>query len=352
MPPTEPATGQAVVYHGPGDIRVEPMTRPDCEAGGVLVAVEACAICGTDVKTWHHGNPRITPPNTMGHEFCGTIVESRAAAWPIGQRITMATSIGCGSCRYCQAGRTNLCCDLKPIGFAYPGAMATWVALPAQAIHGGYLVAVGELSAEIACLAEPTSCAVNDLSHVPAEEVRNALIIGLGPLGLLHTMLLAQRELDSLVACDTISDRLDLARVLGATDCVTPAQLAENTASAWTDGGFDLVVVTAPSGPAQADALQHARKGGYVSLFASLPKGRERIEISTRTIHYNELQVFGSSDSTAEHVRQAVEALRACQDAARRIVTARLPLGQFPEAMQRLDAKADIKVVLRPGGES
>lgn len=350
MPPTEPPTGLAVVYHGPGDIRVEPMDRPDCEAGGVLVAVEACAICGTDIKTWHHGNPRITPPNTMGHEFCGTIVESRTDAWRPGQRITMATSIGCGTCRYCQAGRTNLCCDLRPIGFACPGAMATWVALPARAIEGGYLAEVGDLPAEIACLAEPTSCAVNDLSHVPTEEVRNALVIGLGPLGLLHTMLLAQRGLESLVACDTIAGRLDLARTLGATDCVPPAQLAEKTASTWTDGGFDLVVVTAPSGPAQADALQHARKGGYVSLFASLPKGSEMIEINTRTIHYNELYLFGSSDSTAEHVRRAVVALRAGQDAARRIVTSRLALEQFPRAMQRLDAKEDIKIVLHPGG--
>ena len=87
---------KAIVYHAPGDIRVEDLPRPDCGEGELLVKVDACAVCGTDLKTFRHGNPRIKPPLTMGHEFTGVVEEIGSAAtgqFAAGDRIVMATSI-------------------------------------------------------------------------------------------------------------------------------------------------------------------------------------------------------------------------------------------------------------------
>jgi len=64
---------KAVVYHGPEDIRVEQVPLPPCGAGELLVKVDACAVCGSDLKSFRHGNPRIKPPQAMGHEFTGLI---------------------------------------------------------------------------------------------------------------------------------------------------------------------------------------------------------------------------------------------------------------------------------------
>src|SRR5690554_139156 len=141
-------TGNSVVYYAPGDVRIEEMKPIDSTGDGeVTIKVEACAICGTDIKSYLKGNPRIKPPMIMGHEFCGEIIElgSNVEGYKVGQRVTMATTIGCGDCIYCNQGRTNLCRSAEAIGFHYPGAMAAYVKIPAKAVRQGHLVDVGDL---------------------------------------------------------------------------------------------------------------------------------------------------------------------------------------------------------------
>lgn len=178
----------AVVYHAPLDVRIEGRGRPAVAAGEVLVQIEACAICGTDIKSYFKGNPRIQPPMVMGHEFCGAIVEIGAGVTQcrIGQRVTMATTIGCGGCFYCRRGQSNLCRAAQAMGFHYPGAMAGFILIPARAVRLGHLVDVGDLDAKVASLSEPLSCVMNDLSRPPRDQVQSVLIFGLGPLGMLH----------------------------------------------------------------------------------------------------------------------------------------------------------------------
>jgi L-iditol 2-dehydrogenase len=124
-----PSTMTAAVYRGQNDVRMETVPVPEIGPGELLVRVEACAICGTDIKSFRNGNPRIQPPQTMGHEFVGTVAAAgEGALGPRpGARVVMATTIGCGECRYCRAGRSNLCRKAEAMGFHYPGAMAPWV---------------------------------------------------------------------------------------------------------------------------------------------------------------------------------------------------------------------------------
>ncbi len=94
--------------------------------------IDACAICGSDQKTFLNGNPRMKPPITMGHEFTGVIdtVGRGVTGFAVGERIVMATSISCGQCAYCRRGWSNLCVKLDPMGFSYPGGMAEYVVIP------------------------------------------------------------------------------------------------------------------------------------------------------------------------------------------------------------------------------
>ena len=90
---------KAIIYHGPGDIRVEELPKPNCGDDELLVKVDAYAVCGTDLKSQKHGNPRIKAPLTMGHEFTGLVTEVGPQAdggFAVGDRIVMATSISCG----------------------------------------------------------------------------------------------------------------------------------------------------------------------------------------------------------------------------------------------------------------
>ena len=344
--------GDQVVYYAPKDVRIERMAEPpSLEAGDALVKVEACAICGTDIKSYHKGNPRIKPPMTMGHEFVGSIVgtggQLPAGSPGMGDRVVMATTIGCGECRYCRSGRSNLCRKAEAIGFHYPGAMAPFVRVPAKALRMGHLVAVGDLESKVAAIAEPLSCVVNGLSRLPWPEIKTVLVLGLGPLGLLHALAASSKGAEKIVCAEFPGKRTELARSFGFS-VFAPSEIDEAYLGQTEGEGFDLVVVTAPHGPTQAKSPMYARKGGYVSFFASLPQGEESLTVNSRTIHYGELVVFGTSDSTPRHMREAVELLKGRTADFARLVTHELPMRDFGVAMDEIALGRAVKVVLRP----
>lgn len=343
---------QQVVYHGREDLRVEPQDRPAITRGEILIEIEACAICGTDIKTYVNGNPRIAPPNTMGHEFCGRIVNiaDDVKGYQVNQRVTMATTIGCGQCPCCRRGQTNLCPSLQAIGFHFPGSMARWLRIPSLAVRQKHLVPVGDLDARLAALSEPLSCAVNNLQHVPMDQVSRAVVIGLGPLGLMHTILLRRMGVNIVVGAQSPGKRHLLAQQFDLDAVITPEELKEQYPDLTDGEGFDLVIVTAPSNSAQTEAIRYARKGGFVSLFASLPVGKEILEFNSRTVHYNELYVYGCSDSTPKHVADAVKQLQAASNTFGRIITGRYGLSEITNAIHRIRNRDEMKVVLIPDG--
>ena len=343
--------GDRVVYRAPKDVVIERMVEPPVPARGELVVrVEACAICGTDIKSFHKGNPRIRPPQTMGHEFVGTVeAAGEGAVGPRpGARVVMATTIGCGECRYCRAGRSNLCRKAEAMGFHHPGAMAPWVVIPERAVQLGHLVEVGDLEAGVAALSEPLSCVVNGLSRIPWGEIQDVLVLGLGPLGFLHALAARAKGARRVVCSEFPGARADLARELGFAQVIPPGELDGAYLELSGNEGFDLVVVTAPHNPTQARSPTYARKGGYVSFFASLAQGDEMLAVNSRTIHYGELFVYGTSDSTPAHVREAVALLRRETSTFARLVTHRLPNREFHKAMDEIAAGRAVKVVLTP----
>lgn len=343
-------TGKCVAYYAPRDVRIEDMKPLDGPGDGeVIVKVEACAICGTDIKSYLKGNPRIKPPMTMGHEFCGKIVEvdSKVEGYQVGQRVTMATTIGCGECIYCNQGRTNLCRSAEAIGFHYPGAMAPYLRIPAKAVGQGHLVDVGDLDSDLGSLGEPLSCAINGLGRLPIEKIKSALVLGLGPLGMLHAATLKQKGVTNICCVEFPGRRAEMAGEMGFT-VVDPADIDDSYLELSEGEGFDLVVITAPSNQVQSKAVMYARKGGYVSFFASLPVGDEFVNINSRTIHYNELIVYGTSDSTVEHAKEAVRLLKQNPDGFRPLITHKLPMSEFHQAMDIIKEGSAVKVVLIP----
>jgi len=176
---------KAMVYYDKQDIRIEDIPIPKAGSGEILAKVQACAICGSDFKTYNSGNPRMKPPITMGHEFCGVIeaVGDGVAGFEPGDAVVMATSVSCGGCFYCKRGWSNLCIDLRPMGFFYPGGMAEYVLIPARAVKNGHVVKVPEgMNPVHAAMAEPVSCAVNTVINCGVTEGNTVVVVGAGPL--------------------------------------------------------------------------------------------------------------------------------------------------------------------------
>jgi len=346
-------TMKAVVYYGPGDIRVEDVPVPQCADDELRVKVDACAVCGTDLKTYLHGNPRIKAPKVMGHEFTGIVetVGKDVSGFDCGERVVMATSVSCGRCFYCKRGWSNLCVDLAPMGFSYDGGMTQFVTIPARAIENGHVVKVpAGVEAAYAALAEPLSCTVNAAENCNIQEGDTVVVIGAGPMGIMNACTAREFGAGRIILAEINEVRLKQAEAFGFDLVVnTNKKNLEEIVKEQTEGlGADVVIVAAPAAQPQEQAPALVRKRGTVCLFASLPKGASDITLDSRIVHYGEVRVVGTSDSTAAHVAKAVELLSNGRVPADKLASHVLELDGIFNAYQLMQSGEALRVVLKP----
>lgn len=346
----------AVVYGNDHKLSLQDMPEPECAPDGLLVRVASCAICGSDVKMHRAPDPRVKPPQIVGHEFVGEVIEVGSKAkelrgWSIGDRVVMATTLSCMACEFCWSGKTNLCPNVMPVSRAFPGAFAPLCPISWEGIRAGNTVRVPKgLQDDGACLAEPLSCAVNAQQLAGVRAGQTVVIVGGGPLGALNAELAKANGAARVIVSQRSKARQDLISALDV-DAVIDAQRGDSVEQVkkLTSGrGADVVIVTAPDRTAQERALEMARKGGMVNLFAGMSRDEPMITINSRLVHYNEISITGGSDSTARHVEIAVNLLAAGRVNWDKIVTHRFPLSRFFDAMQVMLDRSGLKVVIKP----
>lgn len=344
---------QAAVYQGPGQIelceRPEPEPRPD----NLIVEVTCCAICGSDLKLAVRGNPRFQPGRIIGHEMVGTVahVGGEVEGFSPGQRVTLATTVGCGDCPCCDRGLSNLCPDAIRIGSGCDGAFAARLSVPAAAARRGNVVPVPEsVPAEQAALSEPLSCAINGQELAGVESGHRVVILGGGPLGVLHAQVALATGADRVMVTQRSEPRLSMLRETKGIIAIDGAREdVEERVRQETEGlGADVVIVSAPTREAHLQAPGLVRKGGTVSLFASLPPDEAQIGLNSRDIHYGERRIIGSSDSRPEHVRKAVRLLSEGRLDVGPVITHRMPLERIHEGLELMKNKQCWKVLLQP----
>ncbi|HUT32286.1 MAG TPA: alcohol dehydrogenase catalytic domain-containing protein [Planctomycetota bacterium] len=343
----------ALIYRGPGDIRLEQVPEPACGEAEIRVKVDACAVCGTDLKSFLHGNPKITPPRIIGHEFTGIVdtIGSKTGGFAVGDRIVMATSVSCGACAYCQRGWTNLCVDMAAMGFKYEGGMAEYVVVPERALRNGHAVKVPKtVKPEHAALAEPLSCCVNAAENCGIQKGDTVAVVGAGPMGIMNACIAREFGAARIILAEINEARLRQAEAFGFDRLVNPA--AEDLAKVVKDmtGGLgaDVCIVAAPAAKPQEQAIGLVRKRGVVCLFASLPAGGSLLSIDSRPLHYNELKMVGTSDSTPSQVQRAVALIAGGSVPMDKLATHVLPLADFERAFALMQSGESLRVVLTP----
>ncbi len=339
-------------YYAVKDIRVEERIDPRLTEENLIVKVHACAICGTDLKIFNVGNPRCTPPIVIGHELVGTIIQvgANVNGFEIGEGITLATTIACHKCEICAIGLPNMCPNAKPISYDFNGGFAEYIAIPQEAIKGGNVIKVPKsVPNEFAALAEPISCAINaqDLAGVKKDDT--VLIIGGGPLGAIHAELAKAYGASKVMISQRSEPRLSLLRKLENVMVIDGNQDITEIVKKETNGlGFDVVIVCAPGKVPQEQSINYVRKGGSVSLFASLPKGQSEITFDSRIIHYSELRIVGASDSRPEHVQKAIDLMESGKLDLSKIVTHKVNLKDFHKGLQLMQNKQCLKTLIIP----
>lgn len=342
---------RAVVYHGQSDIRIESVQTPTPNPSNIIVEVSCCLICGTDLKIWRLGNPKVIPPRILGHELVGKIVHigSGDTSLRVGDRVTVATTIPCGECALCRRGLGNMCEHTLCVGTTFDGAFADYIEIPMRAAH--HLVPVPDwISDEAAAICEPLSCAINAHEIIRVQPGDSVAIIGGGPLGAIHAELAKAEGAKQVFLVGSTRERLKLLQ--GLKDIVlidNSTGGAEEKIKAQTQGlGADKVVVSAPVESAFQLAFRLVRKGGAISHFASLPRGESELRIDTRTIHYNELIVAGVSDSRPEHVQKAVHYLAEGKIDTNSIITDRLVMDDIVRGLELMRDRKCLKVAVYP----
>jgi L-iditol 2-dehydrogenase len=266
------------MYHGPGDLRVEEVPRPEPSLGDVLVQVEVALTDGTDAKAFRRGHPLLLAetPSPFGHEFCGIDVAT-------GRRVVAANSAPCGSCAPCRRGEETLCENLRPF---LNGAYAEFLLVPERIAARNLLPVPPALAPEVAAQVEPLACCLHGVERAQVEAGQTVAVLGPGPIGLM--LCAAARDAGArVVAVGGRPERRELAHSFGA--------------EAGDGAGADVVVEAAGTEQAWKDALELVRPGGTVVFFG----GRE-IAVDTFRLHYEELTLRGAFHHTPRHVRAAL----------------------------------------------
>ncbi len=345
---------KAAVFEDVGKIAIREVPEPAVEAGGLSIEVKACAICGSDVRTLWHGNAHVKPPRIIGHEAVGIIrrVGAGVSGYQAGELVAVAPAVGCGRCRYCRSGYTNVCAYLETIGYEYDGGFAEVMAVPAKAVKQGHVNKIPSgFPVEEAVLAEPLACCINGQDPLGIGLGQTVVVIGAGVIGLFHAELALLKGAARVFVADVAAERLRLAAELGkGLVAIDSSKMdLEKEVLAQTDGlGADVVIVACPVGEAQDQALRLAARRGRISLFGGLPPAKSAGYLDSNLIHYKELGVYGAHASTAEHNRLALGLLVQGSLEAGRYITHRFPLDRIGEAMAVAKEGKGLKVIVEP----
>ena len=344
---------KAAVFYGPGDLRVTDIPRPTIAETELLVQVAACAICGSDARTFRHGARNISRPVVLGHEVSGTVAEVGAAVsnFAVGQRVAIAPAIPCGECRYCRCGAETMCEALRSIGYEFDGGLAEFVAVPACAVRAGCVNRVPEnVPLSDAAIAEPLACVLNAQELTGVGENDTVVIIGAGPVGCLHASLARQRGASRVIVVDIRPERLEMARLLGPDVCIDGSREdVQGRVLEETNGvGASVVIVAAPSQTAQEQSVFLAARRGRINFFGGLPKSNPLISLDSNAVHYRELTIVGSYGSRPAHNRMALDLIASGRIRVHPLIGLELPLDRVMDALLAVEHGRVLKVVVRP----
>lgn len=289
---------KALVYTKADEVVYRDEPDPVPGEGQVLVKVAASGICGSDMHAYHGHDPRRVPPLILGHEVAGTVASGEIR----GARVVINPLITCGSCAYCESGRTNLCPKRELIGMRVAGAYCEYVAIPER-----NLVPIPDsLGAVKASLAEPAACALHTLNRIrmqsprPLAELR-ALVIGGGAIGMLSALLLTSYGCRQVTVAETNTLRREMvARSIGCAvhDPVNDPELAADS--------FELVVDAVGGGVTRSLGSQVVAPGGSFAHIG-LMDSQEGLDI--RKVTLQEVSLIGIYTYTREDFRATVGAL-------------------------------------------
>jgi L-iditol 2-dehydrogenase len=345
---------KAALLESIGSIKVRTVDKPKVRPGTLLVKVGACGICGSDLRTFKSGNPRISCPAILGHEFSGEITEVGEGInnFKVGDRIAVGADIPCGECRWCKKGISNNCEKFIAIGYQLPGAFSEYCLLDELVMKNGPVFKIpNQLDYETAALMEPLACCIHGMDLVRMEKGKTVLIIGGGPIGCMIAMLSRHLGAAKVIVSEVSQTRLDLISKIAKPDCSilgTGAQLKERVLKETEGYGADIIFIACPSVEAQEEGIELLAKNGCINFFGGLPQSARKLALQSNKVHYEEISITGSHGSTPQHNKRSIELLSSRKMNFHELVTHAVTLDNIADGFSFLGSQDALKVMVKP----
>jgi L-iditol 2-dehydrogenase len=324
---------------------------PELAPGWVLIKVEACGICGSDVHGMDGSTGRRQPPVIMGHEASGIVhqITPEVSGWKVGDRVTFDSTISCGECFHCRRGEINLCDNRRVLGvscdeYRQNGAFAEFVAVPEHILY-----AIPEnISFEQAAMVEAVSVAVHAaaISHIQPNDA--VVVFGCGMIGLLCIQAVKAAGCGKVIAIDRVQEKLEAAATLGAdlTLHSSDQELINKVLNETNRRGADLALEAVGIETTVNLAIDCTRKGGTVTLVGNLAR---EVKFPLQKVVTRQIRVQGSCASSGEYPL-CLELIASGKINVGGLISKVAPLEEGNEWFHRLYNKEPglMKVILKP----
>ncbi len=350
-----PATMLAAVYRGVNDVRMETVPVPKIGPGEMLVRVHSCGVCGTDLKkisTGSHSAPRI-----FGHETSGVVaaVGEGVQNYRPGDRVMVFHHIPCRQCFYCKNKTFAQCATYKKVGCTAGfepsgGGFAEYVRVLDWIVEHGTVGIPEGISFEQACFVEPVNTCMKGIEALRLRRGETVLAIGQGPIGIILSAL-AKQAGASLITSDLYPERLRIGSSFGLdlTIDASRANVVERVRELTEGRGADAVILAVGGNSLIRTAMDAARPGGRILLFAQTQHGEALIDPAA--ICVDEKTLVGSYSASVDLQEESVHFVMNRVMDLERLVSHRFPLAQSPQALDLAahPQPSSMKIMIQPG---
>ncbi|HEY6905238.1 MAG TPA: alcohol dehydrogenase catalytic domain-containing protein [Candidatus Acidoferrales bacterium] len=337
-PRTRNGQMRAGVYRGRGQVVVERVPIPEIREGEVLFRVASCGICGTDIKKINHNF--ITPPQILGHELAGTVVETGrgVSKFKRGDRVVSFHHIPCGACFYCKKKLFSQCAGYKKVGLTAGfdpngGGFAEYVRAMPWIVERGMIALPPEVTFEEATFVEPVNTCLKAIRKARVAAGETILVIGQGPIGMLLAIV-AKHEGARVFTSDPMAGRRAASLRFGAVESFDPAEsnLPEEIKRRTENRGADAVLLAAPSPELVPEGLSIARPGGRVLLFAHNDPVLQ-LNFPAAAVGIEEKEILGSYSASVDEQGESAALVFSGKLPLRDLISHRFPLERIADAL-------------------
>ena len=343
-----PKTMKAVVYYTNSDVRLEERPVPEIGPGELLVKMEACGLCGSEL-TEYYMIPRA--PLVMGHEPTGVVVKAGEGVtkFKVGDRVFVHHHVGCMSCHQCARGNYTLCENFKKSKL-YPGGMCEYFRVPEENVKFDTLLLPDNVSFEVGTLVEPIACTLRGVKITPIRHGDTVVVIGMGFIGLSYLELIRHTPAGKIIVLDLNEWRLEQGRKHGATHTINPGKEDPiEKVREINDGRLaDAVFVAVPSIRVWDQGLALCEKGATIHFGTPLNPDIQW-PINPNKLWFSEIKLNFTYSTTHIETAAVLDMISAGRLDAKSLISHRFGMDQVPEAIQLYkEAGESLKPLILP----